>query len=139
MANDLIELIKQFEGCHLKAYYCPAGILTCGWGSTGIDVTPSTVWTQAYADQRMQSDAMRFLNATKKLCPNLKGKKLEAIADFSYNLGIGRLKASTLRKRLLVEDWSGAVGELRRWVRGGGKVLKGLVLRREAEIQLLTS
>lgn len=139
MGSELIKLIKQFEGCHLKAYYCPAGILTCGWGSTGLDVGINTIWTQEYADQRMQSDAQKFLVATKKLCPNLEGKRLEAIADFSYNLGLGRLKASTLRKRLLAEDWSGAATELRKWVNGGGRKLKGLVLRREAEILLLTS
>lgn len=139
MASNLIKLIKEFEGCHLKAYYCPAGILTCGWGSTGVDVGANTVWTQEYADQRMQSDALKFLKATKQLCPNLDGKRLEAIADFAYNLGVGRLKASTLRKRLLVGDWIGASAELRKWVNGGGKKLRGLVLRRESEILLLTS
>lgn len=139
MENELellCGLIRRFEGCKLKAYYCPAGVLTCGWGSTGPDVTLSTVWTQDQADRRMLQDARRFLDVTKKLCPNLTGSRLAAIADFSYNLGLARLKNSTLRKRIVSEDYSKVPQELRKWVNGGGKPLQGLVLRREAEVKL---
>lgn len=133
----LIKLIKHFEGCKLKAYYCPAGVLTCGWGSTGRDILPNTVWTQAYADKRLVSDASKFLKATKTICPDLEGAQLAAIADFAYNLGIGRLKASTLRKRLNDGDMNASVIELKKWVNGGGKKLKGLVARRDAEANYL--
>lgn len=133
----LIKLIKRFEGCKLKAYYCPAGVLTCGWGSTGKDILPNTVWTQEYADKRLMHDAVRFLKATQKLCPDLEGEQLGAIADFAYNLGVGRLKSSTLRKKLNEGDFESASKELKKWVNGGGKKLNGLVVRRDAEAEYL--
>jgi lysozyme len=85
----------------------------------------------------MAMDAEKFAKAALSLCPELEGDKLCAIADFTYNLGVGRLKHSTLRKRINAGDWGGAAIELRKWVNGGGKRLPGLVLRREAEINLL--
>ena len=57
---ELYRLIKRFEGCRLMPYLCPAGVWTCGWGSTGPDVIPGQTWTQDYADQRMTQDAIRF-------------------------------------------------------------------------------
>lgn len=62
-----------------------------------------------------------------------------AITDFVYNLGIGRYRASTLRKRVNDQDWKAVMVELRKWVRGGGQVLPGLVARREAECQLIAA
>ena len=95
-----LALIKQWEGLRLRAYLCPAGVWTCGWGSTGPDVVPGQAWTQAYADQRMKQDALRFARGTLKLCPELTGSRLCAIADFAYNLGLGALQASTLRRKV---------------------------------------
>jgi lysozyme len=138
--TELYKLIKRFEGCRLTPYICPAGVWTCGWGSTGPDVFPGKPWTRNYADKRMEDDAVRFATNTLALCPNLANEpasRLCAIADFAYNLGAGRLKASTLRKRVRAGDWEGAKRELRKWVRGGGRVLPGLVARREAEAALL--
>jgi lysozyme len=132
----LYELIRRFEGCRLRAYYCPAGVLTCGFGSTGPDITPTTVWTLEQATARMRLDAERFAAGTLKLCPVLDGDRLAAIADFAYNLGLTRLKASTLRRRILAREWQGSCDELRKWTRGGGRVLPGLVLRRAAEVTL---
>ena len=130
-------LIRRFEGCHLIPYYCPAGILTCGWGSTGADVYPGRAWTQEYADSRMLMDAQKFARGTLALCPSLTGNRLCAIADFSYNLGLGKLKNSTLRKKVNAAEWVSVPIELRKWVNGGGRKLPGLVKRREAEIALL--
>jgi lysozyme len=64
-------------------------------------------------------------------------ERLAAIVDFTFNLGPGRLQTSTLRRRVNERDWHAAGQELRRWVYGGGKVLPGLVTRREAEVALL--
>lgn len=130
-------LIRTFEGCRLMPYLCPAGVWTCGWGSTGPDVVPGQPWTQEYADQRMKQDAMRFARGTLALCPRLTGTRLSAIADFSYNLGLGNLQASTLRRKVNAEDWDEAKTQLMRWVRGGGRVLPGLVRRRKAEADLI--
>ena len=63
--------------------------------------------------------------------------RLSAIVDFTFNLGAGRLQTSTLRRRINQRDWAAAGLELRRWIYGGGKVLPGLVARREAAIRLL--
>lgn len=141
MENNLTELyvaIKMFEGCKLTPYICPAGVWTCGWGSTGGDVIPGVPWTQEYADRRLKMDAVRFANETAKLCPDLKGNALCAIADFAYNLGTGRLRSSTLRKKLNANDIDGAAIELKKWTKGGGRVLPGLLRRRLYEIALLT-
>lgn len=142
MENNLTALyimIRTFEGCYLMPYLCPAGVWTCGWGSTGPDVMPGVRWTQAYADQRMKADALRFAKGTLKLCPNLQGNQLCAVADFSYNLGLGRLKASTLRKRINSNDTEGVVTEFGKWTKGGGKVLKGLVRRCASRVKLYLS
>ena len=64
-------------------------------------------------------------------------KKLNAIVDFCYNLGVGRLQTSTLRRKINEQDWEASKTELKRWNRGGGKVLAGLVKRRQAECDLL--
>lgn len=135
--GTLIKLIKRFEGCRLTPYYCPSGVLTCGWGSTGRDVIPGQAWTQEYADQRLTQDALRFAREALILCPLLTGTAHAAIADFAYNLGTGRLRASTLRRKINAGDIPGAVTELKKWVRGGGRILPGLVARRAAEAALL--
>jgi len=134
---DLYALIKRFEGCKLTPYLCPAGVWTCGWGSTGRDVMPGQPWTQDYADRRLEADALKFAKGTLMLCPGLPEAALTAIADFSYNLGLGRLRASTLRRRLNDGDMQAAARELMKWTRGGGRVLPGLVARRAAEAALL--
>lgn len=134
MNLDLLHsLIKKFEGLHLMPYLCPAGVWTCGWGSTGPDVFPGVAWTREYADKRMAEDALKFAKGTLALCPSLQGDQLCAISDFSYNLGLGRLKGSTLRKRINAGDTQGIATELAKWVNGGGKKLLGLVRRRNAE------
>ena len=101
----LVELIRRSEGLRLKAYYCPAGVLTCGYGSTGPDIRPDTVWTVDQAESRMLADAVRFARQTMLLCPGLSGNALCAIADFAYNLGLGRLRTSTLRRKVNARDW----------------------------------
>ena len=136
---ELYRLIKRFEGCRLRAYLCPAGVWTIGWGATGPDVGPGLVWSQAQADARLERDAQRFARQTLALVPNLvhQPSALSAVADFAYNLGAANLRSSTLRKKLLEEDWEAAREQLLRWVRGGGRVLRGLVRRRQAEADLL--
>jgi lysozyme len=103
-------------------------------------VIPGQPWTREYADRRLEQDGIRFAAGALAACPVLAtepDRRLCALADFSYNLGLGRLRASTLRKRVNARNWDAACNELRRWVRGGGRILPGLVLRREAEAALL--
>ena len=138
--QELLQLIRAFEGCRLRAYLCPAGVWTIGWGATGADVRAGVVWTQEQADARLVRDAGICVAQAIKLSPCLVSTPLQraVVADFIYNLGTGRYRASTLRKRINAGDVVGAAEELKKWVWGGGKKLPGLVKRRAAEARLLT-
>lgn len=136
---ELLDLIRRFEGYCRRAYLCPAGVWTIGYGSTGPDIKPGMIWSREQAEARMLGDARRFVVAAKRLCPTAEGRTLAALADFAYNLGAGRLAGSTLRRKFNAGDIAGARRELRKWVRGGGRILPGLVIRREAEAALLLS
>lgn len=138
--DALRHLIRRFEGCRLIAYLCPAGVWTIGWGATGPEVKPGTAWTQPQADARLEADAERFYLAAGKLSPVLwleGDARHTAIADFCFNLGTTRYKASTLKRRIDAGDWAGAADELQKWVWGGGRKLPGLIARRQAERELL--
>lgn len=141
MLEALYRLIRRFEGLRLKPYRCPAGVPTVGFGHTGPDVllnSPQITEDEAY--RLMQADADLAVRAAIKLSPvlTLDVDKLCAIADFIFNLGASRYKASTLRRRIDRGDWEGALEELPKWVWGGGKKLPGLVLRRAAEAALMS-
>lgn len=135
-------LCRAFEGFRAKPYLCPAGIPTIGYGSTHypdgspVRLTDAPV-TREQADAYLTHELTRLAPWVVALCPTLHGNRLAAILDFAYNIGVGRLRASTLRRRINAQDWPAARAELRRWVRGGGRILPGLVRRREAEIALI--
>lgn len=138
-------LCRQFEGLHqikpdgqVHAYVCPAGYPTQGWGRVVASLSVPPIDKQT-ADAWLDQDAARFLVGVIRFSPNLAKypAKLGAIGSFAYNLGLGRYQASTLRRAVNAEDWAWAATELKRWNRGGGRVLKGLVLRREAEAAYL--
>lgn len=133
--NILLALIRKFEGCRLLAYLCPAGVWTVGWGATGPGIHKGTAWSQHEADDRLSSDAFKFWLVALKASPvlALHPSRHEAIADFCFNLGGTKYRASTLRKRVAAEDWDGVCDELMKWVHGGGRKLPGLVRRRAAE------
>jgi len=139
-------LCRRFEGAFLRPYICPAGVWTIGYGATfyptGARVGPyDPPITLTQAEDLLQFMLhSRFMPAVVNLCPGCNTpERLAAIMDFAFNLGQGALAASNLRKRINSGDWDAVPGELRKWTRGGGKVLRGLVARREAEIQLLAS
>lgn len=138
------DLCRHFEGLRLKPYICPAGYATVGYGSTfypngrRVLITDPPI-TREYANEILAYDLEKFLAGVLVQCPVLSGqtRRLAAITDFAFNLGLGRLKASTLRKKINAQDYEGAKEELAKWVRGGGRILPGLVRRRNAEIALL--
>ena len=138
MRDNLLALIRRFEGCRLLAYLCPARVWTIGWGSTGPGITKGVRWTQVEANLRLEKDAEGYAMAVMKISPKLGSYPLlwAAIADFAYNLGIARYAGSTLRKRVDAMDWQGITTELPKWVYGGGQKLPGLILRRAAEVDL---
>jgi lysozyme len=132
-------LIKQFEGCSLKAYRCPAKVLTIGFGSTH-NVKEGMIWTQEQADEALFKEATACIGQALKASPVLTGespKRQAAIADFIYNCGITKYNISTLKKKVDAKDWPNAINEIKKWNKGGGKVLKGLVKRRAKEAELL--
>ena len=138
-------LCRRFEGFSAKPYLCPAGIPTIGYGSTyysdGRKVTlKDAPITEVEAHTLLMQELHHtYLPGVLRLCPGLvtDERKLNAIVDFAYNLGIGRLQTSTLRRKINAKDWAGAKEQLMLWTRGGGKVLPGLVKRRTAECALL--
>jgi lysozyme len=135
----LLKLIKESEGCKLKAYKCPAGIWTIGYGQTK-GIKEGMTWTQNQADEDLIQTALEVLNRTIKYSPILASaniEKLAAIADFIYNLGVGNYATSTLKKKVDVGDWVSAASEIKRWDKAAGKVLKGLTVRRAKEAALL--
>ena len=132
------ELIRQFEGCKLKAYVCPAGVLTVGFGSTGPHVKPGMTITQDQADELLRSDLRRFEDYVAANCAPATDNQFSALVAFCFNVGEGALGGSTLRKLHLAKDYVGAAAQFARWNKAAGKVLPGLVKRRAAEAALYT-
>jgi lysozyme len=142
-----VDLAKRFEGFHrvpksdpgrAHPYVCPAGFWTIGYGHL-CDPTHPPI-SEDEAEAYLARDLVTALDATLRFCPVLATEpegRLAAIVDFTLNLGAGRLQTSTLRRRVNQQDWIAVGQELRRWVYGGGKVLPGLVTRREAGVALL--
>jgi len=142
-----IDLAKRFEGFHrvpkhdpgrAHPYVCPAGYWTIGYGHLCDPKHPPI--TKGEAEAYLAQDLKVALAATLRYCPVLAAEpegRLAAIVDFTFNLGAGRLQTSTLRRRVNERDWKAAALELRRWVYGGGKVLPGLVARRNLEARLV--
>jgi len=139
------DLCRHFEGFSDRPYRCPAGYWTIGYGSTYLlDNKPVTEAsrpiTKDFANDLLLADLRRFLSQTLALSPVLataEPNRVGAILDFVYNLGPGRYRSSTLRRRVNEGRWEDVPTELRRWVYGGGKVLPGLKRRREAEASLI--
>ena len=109
---------------------------TIGWGSTGSDIGPDTVWTRAQADSRFESHVAYFVEGMVALSPKLPQqlpRRIAAILSFCYNCGLGNYRISTLRKRVNELDWEGASQEILKWNKAQGRVLAGLTRRRQAE------
>jgi len=139
------ELCKRFEGFRAKPYLCPAGIPTIGYGSTyyadgkKVTLNDSSISQEAANALLMGELQHTYLTGVLRNCPVLatNERKCNAIVDFCYNLGVGRLQTSTLKRKINAQDWDGAKEQLMLWTKGGGKVLPGLLKRRQAEVTLL--
>lgn len=134
-------LISRFEGCAAKEpqtglyvpYLCPAGYWTIGYGRLVPRDHPPITAGEALVF--LTSDVLRHMGYVLDLSPNAANSsyRLAALTSFVFNLGPGAYKASTLRRYVDAQEWDAAAGQFSRWVNGGGKPLKGLILRREAE------
>jgi lysozyme len=158
-------LMHRYEGFRSKPYLCPAHIWTIGYGHvlyqdqirlpvvrkgdyTGIvrneyPLRPedSRVWTKTEIDELFRTDVGIFERGVLRLVSGVSGRQgaFDALVSFAFNAGLGNLQRSQIRMRANRGDWEGAAEALMDWVKGGGRVLPGLVKRREAERALMLS
>jgi lysozyme len=137
--QDACTLIKQFEGCRLKAYPDPAtgaAPWTIGYGATGPKIGPATVWTQQQADFDLQTRVTAlgaFIDAAVKI--ELTDEEKAALCSFTYNVGRGNFDHSTLLKDLNQGDIDAAGQQFLVWDKAAGKVMQGLLTRRQDEMK----
>lgn len=135
------QLLLRWEGMVLQPYLCSAGVPTIGLGSTryldGRRVTlrdPPITREHAMVLAREQI-RRRYLRAVRACCPGvIQPRKVASLTSWTYNMGPGALQASTLRRRINAEAFDLVPEQWRRWNRAGGRVVRGLTLRREAEL-----
>ena len=160
------DLMHKYEGFRSRPYLCPAHIWTIGYGHVLYQeqirlpvvrvegkATPmirkemplkpedNRVWTKTEIDELFRTDVGTFERGVLRLVPGVVGRQgsFDALVSISFNFGLGNLQRSTIRMRANRGDWNGAADAFRVWTKGGGKVLPGLVKRREAEIALFLS
>ena len=142
VSKNCVDLVKQFEGFSAKAYPDPATgaePITIGYGSTryadGSKVLMGHVVTMQEAERLLLLDLERRYNAIKNWLPDdINQNQIDAVVSFVYNCGIGAFERSTLRKKIWANPNDKDIrNEFNKWVRAGGKVMKGLVRRRKAE------
>ena len=160
------DLMHRYEGCRNKPYLCPAHIWTIGYGHVlyqkqirlpmvrvegketpmirkemPLKPEDNRVWTKTEIDELFRADVASFERGVLRLVPGVVGRQgsFDALVSISFNFGLGNLQRSTIRMRANRGDWEGAADAFRVWTKGGGKVLPGLVKRREAEIALFLS
>jgi len=134
-------LIKHFEHFYSKAYICPGGVLTIGYGHTTFDKDPpfdsETVWDESFASRVLEDDLKKYCeNVRQAVKVPLYQYEFDALVSWVYNLGVGALKSSTMLKLLNKENYETAAREMLNWNKVSGKVLAGLVRRRKSENHL---
>lgn len=142
MIQEGVDLVKGFEGFSSPVYQCPASVWTIGMGTT---IYPSLYrvkssdpnCTPEQAEEWLHHELNRCEQVVIRYCnPYMDPHQRAALASFVYNLGSGAFRASTLRRRINSGDWDDVPYQLSRWNMAGGRVLRGLVRRRAAEIDL---
>jgi lysozyme len=138
-SQEGLELIKKFEGCKLKSYKCPAGVWTIGYGHTE-DVKEGDIVSPQEADKLLRADVFKFEEyVADNVMVNLTQNQFDALVAWTFNLGVGNLRNSTMLKKLNNTDYTSVPFEMKRWNKAGGKTLDGLVRRRQAESLLFES
>jgi lysozyme len=131
-----IEFIKRHEGLRLKAYQCPAGVWTIGYGSTG-GVRQGDVITEAQAEVKLREDLRTAENEVNRHKLNINQNQFDALVSFTFNVGSGNFRSSTLLKRIKENpNHPDIQNQFNRWIYAGGKVLPGLIKRRAEEAKL---
>lgn len=137
-SHNGILLTEHSEGTRTTAYWDATGrCWTIGTGHTGPDVHQGLVWTQQQCDEALATDVVSAERAVNALVHvPLNQNQFDALVDFTFNEGYGNFQTSTLLHMLNLGNYVGADAEFAKWIKSGGKVLPGLVTRRDAEAKL---
>lgn len=136
-----IDLVKGAEGCKLTAYPDPGtggAPWTIGYGET-LGVKPGMVWTQEYADAVVRMRVAHFMAGTYGHCPQLHLEPPERVAactSLAYNIGLGAFSASSVCRLTKRREYAGAADAFLLWNKSGGRVMRGLTIRRQLERKL---
>ena len=156
------DLMHRFEGCRLRPYLCPAHIWTIGYGHVlyqqqirlpvmrkdgyagnirkefPLAAEHNREWTKSEVEDLFAVDVGVFERGVLRLVPTVAGRQgsFDALVSFAFNAGLGNLQRSQIRMKANRGEWEAAADHLMDWTKGGGKVLPGLVKRRQAERQL---
>jgi lysozyme len=156
ISKRALEMIKHHEGVRFKPYRCPAALWTIGVGHVlypeqgkmkmedrmqfALRPDDSRTFTKEEVDAILQADLRRFVAGVQRYCPSgLNQGRLDALVSFAFNVGLGTLQRSTLRQKHNRGDYEGAAEEFMKFTKAGGKVLRGLVNRRNDERALYMS
>lgn len=140
-----LAIIKKHEGLRLSSYLCPAGVPTIGYGNTRYPdgrkvILGEKLSSEKEATQLLLASLQSFEAAVNRHLTNLNQCQFDALVSFTYNVGTGAFIKSTLLKKAKVNPADPSIlDEFQKWVRGGGKVLPGLVTRRREEANLYFS
>jgi len=133
ISNEGISLIKKFEGCELDSYKDAVGVWTIGYGHTK-NVKEGMTISKEQADNMLLNELDEYCEYVEKAVDvTLKQCEFDALVAWTYNLGPTNLNKSTMLKKLNNKEYQDVPHEIKRWNKAGGKVLQGLVRRREAE------
>ena len=131
-----LALIKKFEGCELEAYQDAVGVWTIGYGHIK-GVKEGMTITKEQAEEMLLEELVEYENyVLEAVNHQLDQCMFDALVSWTYNLGPSNLNASTMLKVLNAGDYDGVPEQIKRWNKAGGKVITGLVRRREAEALL---
>jgi lysozyme len=129
-------MIAQFEGLRLKAYQCPAGVWTIGYGHTGDDVKEGDIITIGKAKRLLEEDTYKFRLAVERVVPqDLTYNQYDALTSLCYNIGIRAFTNSTLVDLLNSGNILAAALEFPKWSLVHGVRNKGLLRRRMVEAE----
>lgn len=133
ISNKGLSIIKKFEGCRLKAYKCPAGVLTIGYGHTGSDVKSGMTITESQAEDLLKKDLSKFERKVEKYNSvyNFNQNQFDALVSFAFN--VGNIDQLTNNGKRSIAEISAKIPS---YNKAGGKVLSGLTSRRSAEKKL---
>ena len=142
VSKECLEMIRHHEGVRFKPYKCPAGLWTVGVGHViGDGKTLPPEWNRSFSQDEVDSilaaDLRRFERGVLRLCPVVQHQgQFDALVSFAFNVGLGALQRSTLRMKHNRGNYLSVPKEFLKWSNAGGKVLRGLLRRREDEARL---